>query len=67
MRERSEGIGASLKLRSRIGAGTEVELTVPSAIAFESQSHGPVSQWLTWLNREKFDPESGNDKKRGHK
>jgi signal transduction histidine kinase/ligand-binding sensor domain-containing protein len=67
MRERSEGIGASLRLRSRIGAGTEVELTVPSAIAFESQAHGPVSQWLTWLNREKFDPESGNDKKRGHK
>jgi signal transduction histidine kinase len=67
MRERSEGIGASLKLRSRMGAGTEVELTVPSTIAFESQSHGPVSQWLTWFNREKFDPESGNDKKRGHK
>jgi signal transduction histidine kinase len=67
MRERSEGIGASLKLRSRIGAGTEVELTVPSAIAFEGQSHGPVSHWLTWLNREKFEPEAGGERKRGDK
>lgn len=63
MRERSEGIGATLKLRSRIGAGTEVELTVPSAIAFESQSPRPVSQWFTWLNREKFEPESGKKKR----
>jgi signal transduction histidine kinase/ligand-binding sensor domain-containing protein len=63
MRERSEGIGASLKLRSRIGAGTEVELTVPSSIAFESQSPRPVSQWFTWLNREKFEPQSGERKR----
>ena len=63
MRERSEGIGATLKLRSRIGAGTEVELTVPSAIAFESQSPRPVSQWFTWLNREKFEPQSGERKR----
>ena len=61
MRERSEGIGASLKLRSRIGAGTEVELTVPSTIAFESESRGPISQWLPWLSREKFES-SVNDK-----
>jgi hypothetical protein len=63
MRERSESIGASLRLRSRIGAGTEVELTVPSAIAFESQSNGPVSQWFSWLNREKFEPQSGEKKR----
>jgi signal transduction histidine kinase/ligand-binding sensor domain-containing protein len=67
MRERSEGIGASLRLRSRIGAGTEVELTVPSAIAFENHSHGPVSQWFTWLNREKFEPGSGAERKRERK
>jgi signal transduction histidine kinase/ligand-binding sensor domain-containing protein len=67
MRERSEGIGGRLKLRSRIGAGTEVELTVPSAIAFESQSHRPVSHWFTWLNREKFEPGSGGAKKRENK
>jgi len=67
MRERSEGIGASLRLRSRIGAGTEVELTVPSAIAFESQSRGPVSQWFTWLNRERFEPQAGGERKRERK
>jgi len=66
MRERSEGIGASLRLLSRIGAGTEVELTVPSAIAFETQSRGSVSHWLTWLNREKFEPQSDAIRKRGH-
>jgi signal transduction histidine kinase/ligand-binding sensor domain-containing protein len=67
MRERSEGIGASLKLRSRVGAGTEVELTVPSAIAFEGQSHRPVSRWFTWLSREKFEPGSSGEKKREQK
>ncbi|MCU1252624.1 MAG: putative two-component system sensor kinase [Edaphobacter sp.] len=63
MRERSERIGANLRLRSRIGAGTEVELTIPSAIAFESQSPRPVSQWFTWFNREKFEPQSGERKR----
>ncbi len=67
MRERSEGIGASLRLLSRVGAGTEVELTVPSTIAFENQSRGPVPHWLTWLNREKFEPQSDTIRKRGHK
>jgi hypothetical protein len=52
MRERSESIGASLKLRSRLGAGTEVELTVPGEIAFEGVSHGPISRWLPWLRKE---------------
>jgi hypothetical protein len=36
-----------------MGAGTEIELTVPSAIAFESRSQ--VSHWLAWLNREEFE------------
>jgi len=62
MRERSEGIGARLKLRSRMGAGTEVELTVPGAIAFESETYGQISQWLPWLSREKFEL-SASDKK----
>ena len=51
MRERSENIGASLKLRTRIGAGTEVELTVPSSIAYESQSRGSIFGGLAWLKR----------------
>jgi signal transduction histidine kinase len=67
MRERSEGIGASLKLRSRVGAGTEVELTVPSAIAFENDSRDPISQWLPWLSREKFENFATNKWKRAGK
>jgi signal transduction histidine kinase/ligand-binding sensor domain-containing protein len=67
MRERSEGIGASLKLRSRIGAGTEVELIVPSTIAFESQPQGPATRWLAWLSREKLEKRSGGERKRGDK
>lgn len=35
MRERAERIGARLKVWSRAGAGTEVELSVPARIAFE--------------------------------
>lgn len=58
MRERSESVGARLTLRSRIDAGTEVELTVPGAIAFESQFNTPVSKWLSWFNRENFDSRS---------
>lgn len=45
MRERSEMIGATLKLRSRAGAGTEVQLTIPGTIAFAN--HVPAkSSWL---------------------
>lgn len=51
IRERSERIGANLKLRSRIGAGTEVDLTVPGSIAFEKVSNGSISQWFRWLSR----------------
>lgn len=65
MRERSESIGATLILRSRIGTGTEVELTVPGMIAFETQSRVAMSRWLSWLNREKFEARTKN-KKREH-
>jgi signal transduction histidine kinase len=34
MRERAGRIGGQLKVRSRIGAGTEVELSVPARVAF---------------------------------
>jgi signal transduction histidine kinase len=36
MQERAEAIGADLKLFSRSGAGTEVELAVPAKIAYEA-------------------------------
>jgi len=48
MRERSERLGASLKLRSRVGSGTEVELIVPGVIAFEDQP-GSISRWRRWI------------------
>ncbi len=49
MRERSEGIGAQLKLRSRFGIGTEVELVVPGAVAFEDGTNRSTARWLQWL------------------
>jgi hypothetical protein len=60
--ECAETIGAGFKLRSRIGAGTEVELTIPSALAFEDELNGPISRWLSWLSREKFETPATNRK-----
>jgi nitrate/nitrite-specific signal transduction histidine kinase len=37
MRERAESIGARLKVLSRTNAGTEVELLIPSHVAFVSK------------------------------
>jgi signal transduction histidine kinase/ligand-binding sensor domain-containing protein len=62
MRERSESIGASLKLRSRIGAGTEVELTIPGAVAYESPSRGSIFQQLFWFNQKRSTTKSGTTK-----
>jgi len=56
MRERAERIGAKLRVWSRRGEGTEVELCVPSEIAFESYRSRLASNWLTrwyWRNKEK--------------
>jgi len=39
IRERAEGIGAQLEFWSEAGAGTEVELRVPAAIAYEKHQH----------------------------
>lgn len=43
MRERSERIGSTFRIRSRLGNGTEVELRVPSNVAYESGS----SDWAS--------------------
>jgi signal transduction histidine kinase len=67
MRERSESIGASLRLRSRIGAGTEVDLTVPGAVAFEHDYRRPVSPWLYWFKRESRRSPENEKNKRAHK
>jgi len=49
MRERAQRIGAKLKVFSRAGGGTEVELRVPSHIAFESHSSSLMSRWFGGL------------------
>jgi len=49
MRDRAERIGAKLKVMSRADAGTEIELTVPGRIAFESSTTPRRSQ--RWLSR----------------
>jgi len=51
MRERAERIGARLKVLSRPGNGTEVDLRVPSDIAFESAPPSPASKSLSRLQR----------------
>ena len=50
MRERAEKIGAKFAVLSRAGAGTEVELSVPGKVAFETVSSQGWSKRLTrWL------------------
>jgi ligand-binding sensor domain-containing protein/signal transduction histidine kinase len=53
MRERAERIGARLKIRSRAASGTEVELSVPSQVAFVSGVSKRDSGWLGRLRRKK--------------
>jgi len=59
MRERAERIGAKLRLWSRSGEGTEVELRIPANIAFESYRSRPTSNWVARLWR-------GDSAKTGH-
>ena len=50
MKERTERIGGKLRVLSNAGAGTEVELSVPGPVAFESSSSSNGwRRWLTWL------------------
>jgi signal transduction histidine kinase/ligand-binding sensor domain-containing protein len=51
MRERAEKIGGQLTIRSRGGAGTEVELTVPGPAAFDQKSDGAPRTWIARLTR----------------
>jgi hypothetical protein len=48
MRERAERIGARLNVRSHPKGGTEVELSVPSKVAFQRQ---PATSLRGWLNK----------------
>ena len=57
MRERAGEMGARFRVWSRPAGGTEVELTIPSHIAFLYQSSGPGLRWLSRLRlRERITP-----------
>ncbi len=67
MRERTERIGARLKVWSRAAAGTEVELTVPSHIAFQFSSANRLRRWFAkWHPRKAgtLAPEPGSERDR---
>jgi signal transduction histidine kinase len=57
MRERAEKIGARFEVLSRADAGTEVEISIPGKVAFEST---PSNRFSTWLSR-LFPIRSGSD------
>ena len=50
MRERAKRIGGRLTVRSRVGAGTEIELAVPGRIAFAGEpSANRLRRAARWL------------------
>jgi ligand-binding sensor domain-containing protein/signal transduction histidine kinase len=49
MRERAERIGGRLSVWSRASAGTEVELSVPSHVAFQSPTANAAPRWFSRL------------------
>jgi signal transduction histidine kinase len=49
MRERAERIGGRLKVSSSANSGTEVDLRVPSNLAFESHRSNRASNWFMKL------------------
>ncbi len=55
MRERAEKVGAKLKVSSRAKAGTEISVSVPNHLAFETQLSKHPFKWLT-----KFYPRQAN-------
>ncbi len=49
VRERAAKIGAQVKIRTAAGAGTEIDLIVPSSEAFESPSPRGLVYWIASL------------------
>jgi signal transduction histidine kinase/ligand-binding sensor domain-containing protein len=49
MRERARSFGAELKIWSRSGVGTEIELNIPAALAYPQSAEGPRRQWIEVL------------------
>jgi len=53
MRERAEHIGGQLKLWSRPGAGTEIELRIPARLAYKSTVELPkLRAVIQWMNQQ---------------
>jgi signal transduction histidine kinase len=46
MRERAERIGSKLRVMSRDGLGTEIELSVPATVAFQAPTAGRPTRWF---------------------
>jgi len=53
MRERAQRIGGKLKVSSGGAKGTEIDLRVPSRLAFESIGSNRASKWFTKLHARK--------------
>ena len=64
MRERAQRIGAKLRVLSRAQRGTEVELSVPNDVAFESRPSTTTSKWFTRLYPAKTERSEPAAKKR---
>ena len=65
MRERAERIGARLQVWSHPARGTEVEISVPAHIAFESNSASWPSNWVMRFHARKHRIDSPNKKRVG--
>ncbi len=65
MRERAEEIGVRLKVLSGIGAGTEVEITIPGDIGFESDPSERERGWLAKWRLRKTKAEMMKVKRQG--
>ena len=62
MRERAAGLGARFSMRSRVGGGTEVALSVPGRIAYAPrQSAGPFRRLTAWIGTRARPRRQGNE------
>jgi signal transduction histidine kinase len=52
MRERAQRIGARLDFWSEMGAGTEVELTVPASMAYQRRRDGRRFRLFRWAGKD---------------
>jgi signal transduction histidine kinase/ligand-binding sensor domain-containing protein len=52
MRERAQRIGAHLSFWSEMGAGAEVELTVPASMAYQKRRNGRRFRLFQWAGRD---------------